>query len=82
MTGRPYQSTCRQCGAPRDPELSTALCRNCRNANQRAERAVKRLAVRRGAIAADTNHQRARNMREAYARLGLEAGAVWKRALE
>jgi predicted phage gp36 major capsid-like protein len=80
MTGRPYQSTCRQCGAPRDPALPTALCRNCRNANQRASR-QRAKAGGRGAVAADTNHRRARDLREAYARLGLEAGAVWKRAL-
>lgn len=58
---RPRATTCRKCGAPRDPALPKALCRACHNEDSR-----RRMA----------KSARTRAMRK-YERLGLVVGGVW-----
>lgn len=69
---KPYQHTCRLCGAPRDPAIKKrALCRACNRAIERSKKRTQ--PARRG-------KKRIVLLREMYAQLGLVPGQVKARA--
>lgn len=63
-------TVCKSCGAPRDPAIDRALCRECFRVYKCAK-----------AIDQNAKHafdERARAVSDTYVRLGLEQGKVWK----
>lgn len=59
-------TVCKSCGAPRDPSISHALCRECYRMHESFRM---------------TEHLRNKALTATYARLGLKVGQVWKAAL-